>query len=267
MPIDVASFQEEVIQASHRLPIVVDFWAEWCGPCRVLGPVLEALEAESEGEWRLAKVDVQDHQDIATQYKVSGIPAVKLFVDGSVTSEFTGALPEEQVRRWLDAAIPTEASQALVEAESAFDRGERDLARSLLETATEEGLDPEGQILLSAVLFGEDPERAVSLVSDADETNRLWPLAESVRFLGSRLKDEPGAESEIEQRYLDGIRKFRDGDVEGALKVWIDVVGSPGGRKVDEDGARRACIAVFHLLGESHPITQACRRPFSTALY
>ncbi|MCZ6756762.1 MAG: thioredoxin, partial [Bacteroidetes bacterium] len=94
MSVEVQNFQEDVIEASSEVPILVDFWAEWCGPCRVLGPVLEKLEAEQNGEWRLAKVDTDQHPEVSMQYGIRGIPAVKLFVDGNVVSEFTGALPE-----------------------------------------------------------------------------------------------------------------------------------------------------------------------------
>lgn len=99
-------FQQEVIDKSHTKPVLVDFWAPWCGPCRILGPTLEKLARESEGGWRLVKINTDTHQDLARRYHVRGIPAVKLFVDGEVHDEFVGALPEHDVRQWLSRALP-----------------------------------------------------------------------------------------------------------------------------------------------------------------
>lgn len=94
-------FQQDVIDKSHEKPVVVDFWAPWCGPCRVLSPVLEKLAKESKGVWRLVKINTDKHPAIARRYNVRGIPAVKLFVDGEVKDEFVGALPEPDIRKWL----------------------------------------------------------------------------------------------------------------------------------------------------------------------
>ena len=101
-----APFQKEVIDASHKKPVLVDFWAPWCGPCRVLGPVLEKLARESKGGWRLVKINADKHQDLVQAYGVRGIPAVKLFVDGKIVDEFAGAMPEHAVRKWLSGALP-----------------------------------------------------------------------------------------------------------------------------------------------------------------
>jgi len=101
-----AFFQTEVLHKSREKPVLVDFWAPWCGPCRVLSPTLEKLAKESKGAWRLVKINTDRQQELSVFYGVRGIPAVKMFVDGEVQAEFVGALPEPEVRRWLQEHLP-----------------------------------------------------------------------------------------------------------------------------------------------------------------
>jgi len=95
-------FQDDVIETSHTKPVVVDFWAPWCGPCRTLSPVLDKLAKESQGAWRLVKINTDKHPQLAQRYNVRGIPAVKLFKDGDIAAEFVGARPESFVQEWIE---------------------------------------------------------------------------------------------------------------------------------------------------------------------
>lgn len=182
--VDEASFQQEVIERSKEVPVVVDFWAEWCGPCRTLGPAIEQAVTAREGKVELAKVDVDSNQQLAAAFRVQGIPAVKAFVDGHMVDEFTGALPPAQINAFLDKIIPPpektpeelqaeldsnefvvagrEAREELeasdnppAEAFKAWDEGDHEFAFDLLQKEVEVALDdPDRRDLLRKVMVG-----------------------------------------------------------------------------------------------------------------
>lgn len=272
---ETIDFQRDVIEASYTTPIVVDFWAEWCGPCRMLGPVLESLSERARGRWRLVKVNVDAHPDVARAFNVRSIPMVMLFHEGKPVAEFMGALPEAQVVQWLDAYVPTEAAKALNEAKRLSERGDAAGAWSLLEEVVRK--DPsneEARVLLAELLFESDPDGAAKLVQDIPVEHPLGDRANTLRTLLRLMRSEEELtaiaakspdEAEDWAKYLKGIEALKQRRYADALRAWIEVIRR--NRELDDDGARKACVALFLWLGNEHEITQEYRPPFSSALY
>ncbi len=270
MKYEIADFTTDVLEKSAKLPVVVDFWAEWCGPCRALSPILERLAERSRDRWALVTVNTDAHQDLAAHYGVRGIPNVKLFVNGKVANEFTGALPERAVEQWLEKVLPGRHEKELAAAEGLLAADDVGAARAILEGILEHEPDNEqARVLLAGTYVFSDAARAAELVDRIEEHSRHFPMADAIRT-GARLL-EKGAHPEGlpsgpgKDRYRTALESFARRDFDPALENFIDVIRQD--RSYDEDGGRRAVIAIFRLLGDEHPLTQKYRRAFSSALY
>src|SRR5579859_1697120 len=135
MDTTLATFEQDVITASTLAPVLVDFWAPWCGPCKTLGPMLEKLEAEAAGKWKLVKVNVDENQELAAHFQVRSIPHVMAFADGQPVDQFVGVLPEGQLREFIERLVPQGADAARVEAQAALAEGRREDAYDALQAA------------------------------------------------------------------------------------------------------------------------------------
>jgi len=202
--VDEGTFREAVLERSRTTPVVVDFWAPWCGPCRTLGPILERLAAEANGAFVLAKINVDNNQRLAQMFRVQGIPAVKAFRDGKVVDEFAGALPESQVRAWLKRITPA-PSDNLVEAAAALE------ARSPAEAAARYrvalGSDPAN----TAALFGlgrllvlEGNPEGVEALGQVPAGDALYPRAQAWLTLADFF-EQTGATPPLTGRFFDVV--------------------------------------------------------------
>lgn len=266
MDVTKDTFEAQVLQSP--VPVLVDFWAPWCAPCRVLGPVLERLESQAKGLWRLCKVDTEAEPQLAMEYQISSIPAVKLFHQGKVIAEFVGALPESQLARWLATHIPSPGQNYLEDAREALASGERPKAKRLLESAL--AMDENNydiRVPLAELLWPEARERALGLIQGIPTNHPLLEHETDLKWLDALWEDAADLDhdAKVWPQFAAGVAALRDADYTGALDNWINVLKRD--RKFGDDAARRACVALFRWLGENHPITQQQRRQFASALF
>ncbi|MDZ7292503.1 MAG: thioredoxin [candidate division KSB1 bacterium] len=268
METTLTDFYTDVIEASYKVPILVDFWAEWCQPCLMLGPILEKLAKEANGKWWLVKINTDEQPELAQQFQIRSIPAVKLFSEGRMLAEFIGALPETEIRRWLDKHLPSELKNQLEMAKAMLRSGNPAKARKMLEdVVTQDSTNVEAQILLALLLLPDEIDRAAELVKSIEEGNPFFNQANAIRTLHRllHLAETPGAPTNDWNLYRQGITAFTKGRYAEALDAWIELVGR--NRQLDDDGARKACAALFTLLGSEHELTRKYHRRFSSALY
>lgn len=241
-PFDVtdANFEDRVVRRSSEVPVLVDFWADWCQPCHMLAPVIEKAVAAHEGKVELAKLDADANPATAARYGVRGLPTVKAFRDGRVASEFTGAQPPEVVARFVESLVPSEAD-ALVESGD-----EASLRRALeLEPGNPLARRELGRLLLER---GETDE-ALELLDGAPGDFVAAGLAAR-----ARLSDEPDL--------APAFQAWDDGDHAVALELLQAALADPDRR----DLIRRVMVAIFTDLGPDHPLSREHRRRLSAAL-
>jgi putative thioredoxin len=265
---EVTNFQKDVIEKSYDKPVLVDFWAEWCAPCRLIGPILEKLAEENKENWELAKVDTDKNQDIATKYGVRGIPNVKLFRNGEVINEFTGALPEPAIKDWLKKSIPSKYADQLEHAKIILKNGDILTAKAILEDIHKGDINnSEVKVLLAKILLFDNPEEAKRLVQNVDGNLENIELAEAINTLNELFTRDINSfpEATVREKYLSAIVNIKGQDFDSALTKFIEIIRED--RSYEDDGARKSCIAIFKFLGEENEITVKHRRDFGSALY
>jgi putative thioredoxin len=266
---DVTDFSSEVLEKSRTIPVLVDFWAEWCAPCKALGPILERLAEKNGDRWVLAKVNTDVHQEVAARYGIRGIPNVKLFVDGEVRKEFTGALPERAVEQWLAKSLPDKFEKEITGAERSLGEGRLAEGRSILDSvlAREPG-NERARVLLARSIVTSDRARAAALVAGIEEHSEHFPMADAVRTIAGLIErsdlDGDTTDASVKKTYRAAIQALSKPDFASAVENLIEVLRMD--RSYDNDGARRGIIAIFKILGDDHPVTQEYRRAFSSAL-
>ncbi len=271
-------FQQVVIEGSKKVPVVVDFWAEWCGPCRVLKPILEKLADEYQGKFILAKVNADYNQELAARYGVRGIPSVKAFVGGQIVDEFSGALPESAVREFLERIIPSPAEELRLKAAELKAQGERAKALQVLAEASK--LDPRNEavrlgaaeIMLDVDQIDEAARLLESLSADTRTEARAQQLLARLNFARSKAsgEDEAGLRARIAANPQDMDTRLKlanllvaSGRYAEGMDELLEMIRRD--KAWNEEIARKTMLSVFNLLGAS-PLVSEYRRKLASAL-
>jgi putative thioredoxin len=256
------NFMDAVVEESKRRPVVVDFWAEWCAPCRMIGPVLERLADEHGGAFLLGKLDVDANPQASMVFGIQSIPAVKAFVDGKIANEFVGAIPEGAIRQFLDSLVPSGADQLAAQGFDALSDGRPDDADALFRQALSEDASHAGATLGSA--------QVAAVRGDAEEARRLLeplrPDPEAERVLAALDVSAWAGESGENggDPLTDAERAAAEGRYADALEGFLKRVEAGD---EDVDRAREGMLKLFAVLGDTDPLVLEYRPKLASALF
>lgn len=278
--VNESNFNQEVIEASHTIPVLVDFWATWCEPCKSLMPALEKLSEEYAGQFRLAKVEVDQQQNLASQFGIRSVPTVKMVKAGEVVDEFAGALPEAQLREFINKHLVDNQDSPLQQAVAAYQQGETEFAlEKMQEILLAEPENPMVRIEFSNMLMREkrfDDARDLLNSLNANDKNNPAALAlfgqldsidavmaaPDIDELLQMIESDPANCQAREQ--LCAHHKLR-GDYAAAMEQLLEIVRRD--RNYNEDSGRKELLKIFDVLGPEHELVGQYRRKLAQLLY
>ncbi len=267
---EINDFDAQVIERSRTVPVLVDFWAPWCGPCKMLAPTLEKLAQDAGGRWELAKVNTDERPELGERFQIRGIPNLKLFHRGEVIAECAGALPESQLRTWLHEHLPTPKRETMRRARELLHAGRAAEAAALLTPlADAEPADGELAVLAARARVFAAPAEALRRLDVLPVSSPWQDDAGLVRGLAAALaaatditKRLPAAPRR--DRYAAALQALAQEKLRDAVALLIEVLDeSPG---YDEGRAKAACLAIFKHVGLRHPIAEEFYRRYSMAV-
>lgn len=271
LDVNETTFENEVILRSHQIPVVVDFWAVWCGPCSMLTPILERQAIEAGGNFRLAKVNVDENPNLAIRFGVRGIPAVKAFVDGQVVSEFVGAQPEGRVSLFIQNLVPSEADKELEEANSLLATRHWAEAEAAFDDVfqADDTNAPAALGLVKAKLMQGKGAEALAILNHFPAGSE-WASAEGLKPLAELLAEVEQTDPDedlngLSAGLLQAARLIARGNLPAAMDGLLDILRQDKGHR---DGLpKKVMLALFALLGDQDPLTRQYRDELASVLF
>jgi putative thioredoxin len=268
-PVSAATFATEVLGASRTLPVLVDFWAPWCGPCRMLGPILDGIAREYAGRVKVVKLNTDEEQALAAEFQIRGIPAVKLFRDGKVVAEFVGAQPAGAVRAFLKPHLATDPDDPVERARALQARGAHTEAVATLRDAVAAHPDDETVRIEfgRALALSGDVNGAEAVVARLSPSLQSDPPVKAVRALAhfARLASSPDETDAIQSARVAAGRALLRGDVQGGLDVLLAAMQR--NRRYAASQGRADLLQAFDLAPADHPGVTAARRSLASLLH
>ena len=273
-------FEQDVLERSYSVPVVLDFWAPWCGPCRAIGPVLEKLADEQAGKFVLAKVNVDENPALAQSFQISSIPAVKAVKEGAIANEFLGALPEPAIREFVEGLIPSEADSLAQQGQDLQEQGKDQGAESLYRAAlSKDERQPKALLGLARLLAGkEEHADALALLDrippNTQEHDEAQQLTAQIRVkqTGANADEEAACRDKIEADPNDLDTRFELAQIlaastryEEALVEYLEIVKKD--RAFRDEGARKAMLEIFEVVGARSELADRFRSELAKVLF
>jgi putative thioredoxin len=263
--VDDIDFADAVLEQSFLHPIVVDFWAPWCGPCRTLGPSLERLAAAGNGTWTLAKVNVDQNQQLAQRFHVQGIPAVKAFVNGKQVAEFTGAIPESQITQWLAGFVPQPIDDSMHTLDTL---ALTNVAAALQGYAALVSMQPQNdaaRIGYARLLIRRNDSDASTVLRAITPHSVYAEQAAGWLVLAAAAQEVYSDDDTCAPLYITALQAFIQQDVTAGIAGMLDLVVRA--RSWNDEAARKTYLAMLQTLGTAHPLIAQARRDLASALF
>ncbi|MGK0638752.1 thioredoxin [Schleiferia thermophila] len=257
--------EKDILSKSEQIPVLVDFWAPWCGPCKFLGPIVEELAREADGKWVLVKVNTDEQPELMHKYKVQGIPTLKLIHKRQILAEKVGALPKHELKKWLDDFLPSPEKEDWTQLQLKLSEVSSDFLYAEIEEFVKKyPTHKEARKLLLRVLSLRAPEKSEKLLQQWSDLKSDQEFVQDLQAISEFLTKPLNQNSKADHLLKAASKALKSGELEEALQQLIESLLYD--KEAYQQLARRVCVALFHQLGENHELSKKYRRKFGMYL-